>query len=258
MFGLEQDVHDDRYARGQEWLEVILRLWSEDASFDYDGRCYRQKGVARRPLPWGGRRPILMNAGDSVAGREFGAHHCDLVFDQPHYIDQAHDRIMGVLDIAREPGTEVQVFISGAVVWRSTQQEADEYFRFFAVENRDDGAINTMLNLYFSPANQRARTRTEAEKLRSRYDAGYGGLLAVGDPDTVAGEPKKLANGGSTGSASASSPTLTSCPILSKKSCPAWSAWACGRRRDSDLRFPPHSPGYLWYDALVHEHGAKH
>ena len=31
------------------------------------------------------------------------------------------------------------------------------------------------------------------------------------------------------GSASASSPTMTSCPISSRKSCPASSAWACGK-----------------------------
>jgi alkanesulfonate monooxygenase SsuD/methylene tetrahydromethanopterin reductase-like flavin-dependent oxidoreductase (luciferase family) len=73
MFGGEQDGHDDRYARGQEWLEVLLRLWSEEVPFDYDGRYYRLKGVAGRPRPWGGRRPILMNAGNSVAGRVFGA-----------------------------------------------------------------------------------------------------------------------------------------------------------------------------------------
>ena len=53
-----------------------------------------------------------------------------------------------------------------------------------------------MLNLYLSPANQRAMTREEAEKLRARYGAGYGGLLAVGDPDTVAGEFKHLAEAG--------------------------------------------------------------
>ena len=196
MFGLEQDEHDDRYARGQEWLEVLLRLWSEEAPFDYDGRYYRLKGVAGRPRPWGGRRPILMNAGNSAAGREFGARHCDLVFDQPHYLEQAHDRILGMRHIARELGKEVQVFTSGAVVCRPTQQEANEYFRYFAVENRDDGAIDTMINLYLNPANQRAMTRAEAEQLRSRYGAGYGGLLAVGDPDTVAGELKKLAEAG--------------------------------------------------------------
>src|SRR6266852_4631030 len=43
MFGLEQDAHDDRYARGQEWLEVLLRLWSEETPFDYDGRVVFQK-----------------------------------------------------------------------------------------------------------------------------------------------------------------------------------------------------------------------
>jgi dimethylsulfone monooxygenase len=133
-----------------------------------------------------------MNAGNSVAGREFGARHCDMVFDQPHYLDQARDRILGVRRVARELGKEVQVFTSGAVVCRPTQQEADDYFRYFAVEHRDDGAIDTMINLYLSPANQRAMTREEAEQLRSRY----GGLLAVGDPDTVAGDLKTLADAG--------------------------------------------------------------
>ena len=118
------------------------------------------------------------------------------MFDQPHYLDQARDRILGVRHVAREIGKEVQVFTSGAVVCRPTQQEADEYFRYFAVENRDDGAIDTMINLYLSPANQRAMTREEAEHLRARYGAGYGGLLAAGDPDTVAGELKQLADAG--------------------------------------------------------------
>jgi dimethylsulfone monooxygenase len=196
MFGFEQDVHDDRYVRGREWLEVILRIWSEEAPFDYDGRYYRLKGVTGRPRPWGARRPILMNAGYSVAGREFGARYCDLVFDQPRYLDLARDRILGVRHVARELGKDVQVFTSGAVVCRPTPQEADEYFRYFAVENRDDGAIDTMINLNLNPANQRAMTREEAESLRSRYGAGYGGLLAVGDPDAVAGVLKNLADAG--------------------------------------------------------------
>jgi FMNH2-dependent dimethyl sulfone monooxygenase len=196
MFGIAQDEHDDRYARGQEWLEILLRLWSEEAPFDYDGRYYRLQGVMSRPRPWGERRPILMNAGNSVAGRAFGARYCDLVFDQPHHLEQARDRILGVRRIAHERGKEIQVFTSGAVVCRPTQQEADAYFHYFAVEHRDDGAIDTMLALYLSPANQRAMTRAEAEQLRARYGAGYGGLLAVGDPDTVAGTLTHLAEVG--------------------------------------------------------------
>jgi len=55
----ERSPVDDRYARGQEWLEILLRLWSEEAPFDYAGRYYRLKGVVGRPRPWGARRPIL-------------------------------------------------------------------------------------------------------------------------------------------------------------------------------------------------------
>ena len=112
------------------------------------------------------------------------------------YHNQARDRILGVRRGARELGKEVQVFTSGAVVCRPTQQEADEYFHYFAVEHRDEGAIDTMLNLYLSPANQRTMTRAEAEQLRARYGAGYGGLLAVGDPDRVAGALTHLADAG--------------------------------------------------------------
>jgi alkanesulfonate monooxygenase SsuD/methylene tetrahydromethanopterin reductase-like flavin-dependent oxidoreductase (luciferase family) len=196
MFGFEQDVHDDRYTRGKEWLDVITRIWNEEEPFDFAGRYYRLKGVMGRPLPWGGRRPIIMNAGNSEAGRLFGARYCDMVFDQPHYLDIAAGRIAGARAAAAELGKEIQVFTSGAVVCRKTQREADEYFQYFAVENRDNGAIDTMMNLYLNPANKRTMTREELEMLRSRYGAGYGGLLAVGDPDTVAGELKKLAEAG--------------------------------------------------------------
>ena len=137
-----------------------------------------------------------MNAGNSLAGREFGARYCDIVFDQPHYLDQARDRFLNMRQVARTLGKEIQVFTSGAVVCRPTQKEADEYFHYFAVEHRDDGAIDTMLALSLTPANQRAMTRAEAETLRARYGAGYGGLLAVGDPDAVVAAFTQLADAG--------------------------------------------------------------
>ena len=50
------------------------------------------------------------------------------------YHNQARDRILGVRRVARELGKEVQVFTSGAVVCRPTQQEADEYFHLTGCE----------------------------------------------------------------------------------------------------------------------------
>ena len=196
MFGLDQDVHDDRYARGQEWWDIINRVWFADAPFDFDGKYFHLRGVAGRPSPWGDKRPLLMNAGNSTAGRNFAARNSDLLFDQPHYLDAASARIRETKAAARALGKDIQVFTSGAIVCRPTQKEADDYFRYFALENADDGAIDTMFKLYLSAANQRDMTRADIEKLRSRYAAGYGGLLAVGDPDMVAEELRKLADAG--------------------------------------------------------------
>ena len=100
-----------------------------------------------------------MNAGNSVAGREFGARHCDLVFDQPHYLNQGvrpHPGRAAHRTRAGQGGPGFHLGRGGVPV---DQREADEYFHYFAVEHRDDGAIDTMLNLYLSPANRRAMTR---------------------------------------------------------------------------------------------------
>ena len=197
MFGLAQDVHDDRYARGQEWWDIINRVWFEDEPFDYDGVYYKLKGVAGRPQPWGGKRPILMNAGSSKAGRMFAAKNSDLLFDQPQFLDIAGGRIREAKAGAREMGRgEINVFTSGAVVCRPTKKEADEYFHYFAVENADHGAIDTMIKLSLTAANQKDLTPEQAEKIRVRYAAGYGGLIAVGDPDAVVAEFKRLSDAG--------------------------------------------------------------
>jgi FMNH2-dependent dimethyl sulfone monooxygenase len=38
MFGIAQREHDTRYEYGQEWWDVVQKIWSEDAPFDYNGR----------------------------------------------------------------------------------------------------------------------------------------------------------------------------------------------------------------------------
>jgi alkanesulfonate monooxygenase SsuD/methylene tetrahydromethanopterin reductase-like flavin-dependent oxidoreductase (luciferase family) len=98
--------------------------------------------------------------------------------------------------VAREHSKAGQVVTSGAVVSRPSQREADAYVRSVAVTHRDDGAIDTMLTLSLRPASQRAMTRAEAAYVRARSGAGSGGLLAGGEPETVAGAPTHLAAAG--------------------------------------------------------------
>src|SRR5919199_1269987 len=81
MFGVTKLEHDDRYAQGEEWWTIVRRIWAGGAPFDYEGAHYRFRGVEAAPGPYGGRDPLMMNAGSSPAGREFAIRYSDLHFD---------------------------------------------------------------------------------------------------------------------------------------------------------------------------------
>ena len=71
MFGMDKHEHDDRYAQGDEWWTIIRRVWTGEAAFDFHGRFYDLGGVQGQPLPFGGERPLMMNAGSSPRVRTF-------------------------------------------------------------------------------------------------------------------------------------------------------------------------------------------
>ena len=54
--------------------------WSEPDSFDFDGRFFKLTGVRAKPKPFGGTRPIIMNAGSSGTGQAFALRNCDAFF----------------------------------------------------------------------------------------------------------------------------------------------------------------------------------
>src|ERR1700745_300255 len=80
MFGVSQREHDARYAFAQEWLDVVKQAGWVGGASDFDGRFLRLKGVRAYPKPFGGTRPILMNAGSSEIGQAFALRNCDAFF----------------------------------------------------------------------------------------------------------------------------------------------------------------------------------
>ncbi len=74
QYGLQFDVHDDRYARTTEWLEVVKGLWREPR-FDFEGKFYRTEGAICSPKPL--RAPILYAGGESEAAKTMITGKCD-------------------------------------------------------------------------------------------------------------------------------------------------------------------------------------
>src|SRR5215468_6585083 len=97
--GAGQMSHADRYARGEEFMEVVKELWDSWAaeaviddraagvyargdrirSINHRGDFYKVAGPLNMPrCPQG--RPVLVQAGSSDTGRRFAARHADAVF----------------------------------------------------------------------------------------------------------------------------------------------------------------------------------
>jgi len=76
QYGLPFDVHDDRYARTEEWLAVVKGLWSLKR-FSHEGRFYRTDEAILSPKPVRQPWPTIYAGGESEAAKDLIARDAD-------------------------------------------------------------------------------------------------------------------------------------------------------------------------------------
>jgi alkanesulfonate monooxygenase SsuD/methylene tetrahydromethanopterin reductase-like flavin-dependent oxidoreductase (luciferase family) len=195
MFGVAKHEHDERYAQGAEWWQIVKRIWAGEAPFDYAGRHYQLRGVEGAPRPYGAHAPLMMNAGSSPAGRQFAIRHSDLHFDGVHTPEDSRKRIAETKRLAHAHGRTIQVWTPVGIVCRPTRQAAEDYARY-VVDHADWGALGYLADMHARDA----RDRTDPEGLERRRGTDQmarrvlarGSYCAIGDPDTVAREISRL------------------------------------------------------------------
>jgi FMNH2-dependent dimethyl sulfone monooxygenase len=199
MFGVQQREHDMRYDYAQEWVDVVKEAWTREDTFDYDGNFLHLKAARAWPKPFGGTRPLMMNAGSSDVGQAFAVRNCDAFFvaTQGSRKSLAGNaaKVAEVRAAAQAHGRQVEVFTVGQVICRPTQQDADDYYQHAIIENADWGAIDGML------ANKSITPQTippEEYYAKRRYFASHavGGYPFVGTPDKVAEELAVISQSG--------------------------------------------------------------
>jgi dimethylsulfone monooxygenase len=199
MFGVEQREHEDRYEYAQEWIDVIKMIWSDREDFDFDGKYLHMKKIRGKPKPFGGTRPVIMNAGASATGQAFAVKNCDAFFLQASRtsLGDTQQKVRAAQAAARDQGREIGCYTVGVVTCRPTKKEAEEYFHHCIVEQADWNAVGLILGL----KNISPETVGMEEYLlkRSQYAQGMGGLPIIGDPDLVASQIADLSKAGLTG-----------------------------------------------------------
>ncbi|MBM9469458.1 NtaA/DmoA family FMN-dependent monooxygenase [Nakamurella leprariae] len=165
-YGLQDDWdHDKRYARADEWMQVVSQLWdawepgaivndpvtrtyvdpSKVHPINFEGKYYRSRGPLNcQPGPQ--RRPVICQAGGSPTGREFGARHADTIIAQARGVERMKeyrdDISRRLIANGRKPQDVKVLFICDVHVF-ATMAEADA----FRAVRENDAALNLELNL---------------------------------------------------------------------------------------------------------------
>jgi FMNH2-dependent dimethyl sulfone monooxygenase len=198
MFGATLREHEARYSYAQEWLDAIRMAWSDAEDFDIDGDFIRLKQVRAKPKPFGGGRPIIMNAAASPVGQAFAISNCDALFSMTPRgkLDEFAEHVSRVKALAKEQGREIDIFTVGVVTCRPTQREADEYYHHCVIDHADWAAVDRIMAM-------RGVTREthpdDFDQRRLHQANGLGGVPLVGDPDAVARGLAELSAAGARG-----------------------------------------------------------
>ncbi len=178
QYGAPFDVHDARYARTQEWLDVVGRLLRED-TVTHSGPLYKLDGAVLEPKP--SRLPPVYMGGESPKAKEIIAAQADAYVmhgDAPDVIAAKVDDMS-----ARRAATgraPLTFGVSGYVICRDTPEAAQ-------------AELDRILDVRSSPAAYAsyqdfvAGSQLESQVSLEEYSVSNRGLRSglIGTPDQI-------------------------------------------------------------------------
>jgi FMNH2-dependent dimethyl sulfone monooxygenase len=178
QYGAPFDVHDARYARTEEWLEVVSRLLREE-TVSHAGPLYQLDGAVLEPKP--SRVPPVYMGGESPKAKDVIAGRADAYVmhgDAPEVIAAK------VADLsarrAAAGGAPLQFGVSGYVICRDTPGEAQsELDRILNVRSSPEA--------YASYQDFVQGSQLESQVSLEEYSVSNRGLRSglVGTPDQI-------------------------------------------------------------------------
>ncbi|OBI41375.1 monooxygenase [Mycobacterium sp. E796] len=183
MFGSTLREHDERYKVGEEWLEIVKRLWTQEEPFSYAGDFYTVNDAQSWPKPVQKPHPVIMNAGASPAGSDFAARNADISFIAVDDPEGAAATVSGFKNSAyRKYGRHPLVFSGAYVVCRDSEKEAKQALQSILDNGDRDAAQNLMQTLGIQSG---SFDHLIAKAAVDRFITGYGGAPFVGTPEQI-------------------------------------------------------------------------
>lgn len=116
----------ERYARSEEFVEVLKQTWTSDKPFDYEGRYYRLKGAFSSVKPVQRPHPPIFFGGSSNEGIEIAAKHADIWAFWCQPLAAVKARIEEIHARAAQYGRRPGISVSFRPILGSTEEKAWE------------------------------------------------------------------------------------------------------------------------------------
>lgn len=116
--------HDERYARTDEYVDILKRIWTSDRPIDHEGRYYKFKAAFSDVKPVQKPRLPIYFGGSSDAAIEIAGKHADVYALWGEPLDEAALTIRKVRASAARHGREVRFSLSMRPILAATENEA--------------------------------------------------------------------------------------------------------------------------------------
>lgn len=122
--GIRFAHHDERYAYGREWIQVVRQLFT-GKPVTFHGHYFQIEDYVLAPASRFRDRPVIYLGGESEAARALAADAADVYFINGQPIDDVAALIQDVRQ-RRRTGAPVRFALSAFVIARKTDEEARE------------------------------------------------------------------------------------------------------------------------------------
>ena len=128
--------HDERYARTDEYLQILRRMWTEDKPFDHEGRFYRFDQAFSEVKPKQTPHVPIYFGGASAPALEVAGRHADVYALWGESKQQVREQITRVRAEAARHGRTVRFSVSFRPILAPTEKAAWERAEHILEETR--------------------------------------------------------------------------------------------------------------------------
>jgi alkanesulfonate monooxygenase len=196
--------HDDRYARTQEFMQVVRKAWSEPKAWNHEGEYYKVEKGNVFPRPFQQPQPPFYFGGASDAAKAVGAEETDVYLLWGETIPMVRERIEDMRQRAAKLGRTLRFGMRIHVLVRETDEQAIADAEALIAEIPDN--FQSMMDRHMSKSDsegeKRQRELREQEWLGPNLWAGIGkarlgvGTALVGSGESVAARLREYVNEG--------------------------------------------------------------